>query len=100
MSLKNVFNFQNVISEFLKKEKNTNEFYGSLFSFFPLPIIHLVIPMESRELGATRDPALQHPSFSLLILAWNYVLCLMSLKNVFNFQKRCFGVFEKGKKYE
>src|SRR5690554_5871800 len=52
---------KNVISEFLKKEKNTDKFYGSFFSFFPLPPIHLVIPMESRELGATRDPALQRP---------------------------------------
>src|SRR5690554_1125019 len=94
---------KNDVSEFLKKEKNTNEFYGSFFSFFPLPIIYLVIPSESRELGATRDPALQRPSFSfcfsLLLLASNCVLCSMSLKNVFNFQKRCFGVFEKRKKY-
>src|SRR5690554_2771381 len=58
---------KNDVSEFLKKEKNTNEFYGSFFSFFPLPMIHLVIPMESRELGATRDLALQRPSFSLLL---------------------------------
>src|SRR5690554_2943396 len=58
---------KNDVSEFLKKEKNTNEFYGSFFSFFPLPPIHLVIPMESRELGATRDLALQRPSFSLLL---------------------------------
>src|SRR5690554_65924 len=56
---------KNDVSKFLKKEKNTNEFYGSFFSFFPLPPIHLVIPMESRELGATRDLALQRPSFSL-----------------------------------
>src|SRR5690554_1555692 len=33
--------------------------FFSIFSFFPLPSIHLVIPSESRELGATRDPALQ-----------------------------------------
>src|SRR5690554_1467200 len=52
---------KNDVSEFLKKEKNTNEFYCRFFSFFPLPIIHLVIPMESRELGATRDLALQRP---------------------------------------
>src|SRR5690554_1746095 len=58
---------KNVISEFLKKEKNTNKFYGSFFSFFPLPPIHLVIPSESRELGATRDLALQRTSFSLLL---------------------------------
>src|SRR5690554_7935919 len=80
---------KNDVSEFLKKEKNTNEFYCSFFSFFPLPPTHLVIPMESRELGATRDLALQRSSFSLcfslLHLASNYVLCLMSLKNVFNF---------------
>src|SRR5690554_3809374 len=50
---------KNDVSELLKKEKNTNEFYGSFFSFFPLPPIHLVIPMESRELGATRDLVLQ-----------------------------------------
>src|SRR5690554_7575633 len=56
---------KNVISKFLKKEKNTNEFYCSFFSFFPLPPTHLVIPMESRELGATRDLALQRSSFSL-----------------------------------
>src|SRR5690554_5913304 len=63
--------------------------FFSIFSFFPLPSIHLVIPMESRELGATRDPALQRSSFSfcfsLLHLASNYVLCSMSLKSVFNF---------------
>src|SRR5690554_3895120 len=53
--------FKNDVSEFLKKEKNTNEFYGSFFSFFSLPPIHLVIPSESRELGATRDLVLQHP---------------------------------------
>src|SRR5690554_5684321 len=35
--------------------------FFSIFSFFPLPPIHLVIPMESRELGATRDLALQRP---------------------------------------
>src|SRR5690554_7427056 len=58
---------KNDVSEFLKKEKNTNEFYGSFFSFFPRPIIHLVIPSESRELGATRDPALHRTSFSLLL---------------------------------
>src|SRR5690554_191974 len=58
---------KNDVSEFLKKEKNTNEFYGSFFSFFPLPPTHLVIPSESRELGATRDPALQRSSFSLLL---------------------------------
>src|SRR5690554_7481222 len=56
---------KNDVSEFLKKEKNTDKFYCSFFSFFPLPPIHLVIPMESRELGATRDLALQRPSFSL-----------------------------------
>ena len=50
---------KNDVSEFLKKEKNTDKFYGSFFSFFPLPPIHLVIPMESRELGATRDLVLQ-----------------------------------------
>src|SRR5690554_129522 len=70
---------KNDVSEFLKKEKNTNEFYGSFFSFFPLPPTHLVIPSESRELGATRDPALQRSSFSLcfslLHLASNLVLC-------------------------
>src|SRR5690554_6998415 len=33
--------------------------FFSIFSFFPLPSIHLVIPMESRELGATRDLSLQ-----------------------------------------
>src|SRR5690554_7614206 len=62
---------KNDVSEFLKKEKNTNEFYGSFFSFFPLPMIHLVIPMESRELGATSDLALlalHSHSCSLLLL--------------------------------
>src|SRR5690554_995038 len=95
---------KNDVSEFLKKEKNTDKFYCSFFSFFPLPIIHLVIPMESRELGATRDLALQRSSFSfcfsLLLLASNCVLCSMSLKSVFNFQKRYFGVLEKRKKYK
>src|SRR5690554_1772668 len=41
--------------------------FFSIFSFFPLPPTHLVIPSESRELGATRDPALQRTSFSLLL---------------------------------
>src|SRR5690554_433255 len=41
--------------------------FFSIFSFFPLPPIHLVIPSESRELWETRDPALQRPSFSLLL---------------------------------
>src|SRR5690554_7594524 len=82
---------KNDVSEFLKKEKNTNEFYGSFFSFFPLPPIHLVIPSESRELGATRDLSLQRPSFSLcfslLLLASNYSFVFKELKNVFNFQR-------------
>src|SRR5690554_443174 len=41
--------------------------FFSIFSFFPLPPTHLVIPSECRELGATRDPALQRTSFSLLL---------------------------------
>src|SRR5690554_3443828 len=85
---------KNDVSEFLKKEKNTNEFYGSFFSFFPLPPIHLVIPSESRELGATRDLSLQRPSFSLcfslLLLASNYSFVFKELKIVFNFHIRCF----------
>src|SRR5690554_3393890 len=89
MSLKMFSISKNDVSEFLKKEKNTNEFYGSFFSFFPLPIIHLVIPMESRELGATRDPALQHPSFSfcfsLLLLASNYSFVFLELSFLFNY---------------
>src|SRR5690554_5317171 len=80
---------KNVISKFLKKEKNTNEFYGSFFSFFPLPPIHLVIPMESRELGTTRDLALQCSSFSLcfslLHLASNYSFVFLELCFLFNY---------------
>src|SRR5690554_5443110 len=78
--------------------------FFSIFSFFPLPPIHLVIPSESRELGATRDLSLQRPSFSLcfslLLLASNYSFVFKELKNVFNFQKRCFRVLEKRKKYK
>src|SRR5690554_8140463 len=92
---------KNVISEFLKKEKNTHEFYGSFFSFFPLPIIYLVIPMESRELGATRDLALQRPSFSLcfshLHLASNLVFRLMSYVFFSILLSSLFGIAPKSK---
>src|SRR5690554_3082160 len=40
------------------------------------------------------------PVFRSASLLRTTVLCLMSLKNVFNFQKRCFGVLEKRKKYK
>src|SRR5690554_7622835 len=80
---------KNDVSEFLKKEKNTDKFYCSFFSFFPLPPIHLVIPMESRELGATRDLVLQRSSFSLcfslLLLASNYSFVLNEFKKYFQF---------------
>src|SRR5690554_2047387 len=66
--------------------------YGIIFSicsFFPLPPIHLVIPMESRELGATRGLALQRPSFSLcfslLHLASNYSFVFLELSFLFNY---------------
>jgi len=52
---------KNDVSEFLKKEKNTNEFYGSFFSFFPLPIIYLVMLNERKERGISR--------FSTLLLS-------------------------------
>src|SRR5690554_5552695 len=63
--------------------------FFSIFSFFLLPPIHLVIPSESRELGATRDLALQRSSFSLcfslLLLASNYSFVFLELCFLFNY---------------
>src|SRR5690554_6291000 len=51
--------------------------FFSIFSFFPLPSIHLVIPSESRELGATRDLELQRSlaQYSCSILLLNTAPC-------------------------
>src|SRR5690554_1180775 len=78
--------------------------YGIIFSicsFFPLPSIHLVILMESRELGATRDLELQRSSFSfcfsLLLLASNLVFRLMSYVFFSILLSSLFGIAPKSK---
>src|SRR5690554_1959811 len=89
MSLKMFSISKNDVSEFLKKEKNTNEFYGSFFSFFPLLIICLLIPFPSRRFSALRGLALQRTSFSLcfslLHLASNYSFVFLELSFLFNY---------------
>src|SRR5690554_894607 len=89
MSLKMFSISTNDVSEFLKKKKNTNEFYGSFFSFFALLIIYLAISMESLELASSRDLALHRTSFSVFLsvfqLASNYSFVFLELSFLFNY---------------